>query len=109
LRAKFHFYISGRLPQLVKVLGSTASAQRMSSIAPWFSTRIRPVYVTKWCVVVEINYDAPHVVSQWVKLPKNSLNECAFVNSALKIQGHIVRNTLLQTAFSAHWDRRFVP
>jgi len=32
---------------------------------------------------------------------KSSLNECVFVNSALKIQRHIVKNTLLQTAFSA--------
>jgi len=27
-----------------------------------------------------------------------------FVNSALKIQWHAVKNTLLQTAFSAIWD-----
>jgi len=32
---------------------------------------------------------------------KNSLSECVFVNSALKIQCHIVKNTLLHTAFSA--------
>jgi len=32
---------------------------------------------------------------------KNSVKECVFVNSALKIQCHVVNNTLLQTAFSA--------
>jgi len=37
--------------------------------------------------------------SQWSKSPKNSLKEC-FVNSALKIQCHTVKNTLLETAFS---------
>jgi len=31
------------------------------------------------------------------KIAKNSLKECDFVNSALKIQCHIVKNTLLQT------------
>jgi len=35
------------------------------------------------------------------KMAKNSLKEWVFVNSALKIQCHIVKNTLLQTAFSA--------
>jgi len=30
---------------------------------------------------------------------KNSLNECVFVNSALKLQCPIVKSTLLQTAF----------
>jgi len=30
---------------------------------------------------------------------KNSLKECSFVNSALKIQCHIVKSTILQTAF----------
>jgi len=41
--------------------------------------------------------------SQWAKSPKNSLKEeYIFVNSALKIQcHHVVKNTLLQTAFSA--------
>jgi len=35
------------------------------------------------------------------KIAKNSLKECVFfVNSALKIQCHIVKNTLLQMAFS---------
>jgi len=41
---------------------------------------------------------------------KNSLKECVFVNLALKIKCHIVKNTLIQTAFSAiffgdfaHW------
>jgi len=32
---------------------------------------------------------------------KNSLKEYVFVKSALKLQCHIVQNTLLQTAFSA--------
>jgi len=32
---------------------------------------------------------------------RNSLMECVFVNSAIKIQCHVVKNTLLQTAFSA--------
>jgi len=30
----------------------------------------------------------------------SSLKECFFINSALKIQWHIVKNTFLQTAFS---------
>jgi len=34
-------------------------------------------------------------------LQKNSLKESVFVNSALKIQHHIVKNILLQTAFLA--------
>jgi len=29
--------------------------------------------------------------------------ECVFVNSALKMHCHVVKNTLLQTAFSAIW------
>jgi len=32
---------------------------------------------------------------------KNNLKECVFVNSALKMQCCIVKNTLLQTAFLA--------
>jgi len=32
---------------------------------------------------------------------KNILKECVFVNSALEIQRHVVKNALLQTAFSA--------
>jgi len=32
---------------------------------------------------------------------KDNLKECVYVNSSLKIQCHIVKNTLLQTAFSA--------
>jgi len=40
-------------------------------------------------------------------LPKNSLKECVvFVNSALKIKCHVVKNILLQNAFSVifpHW------
>jgi len=35
------------------------------------------------------------------KIANNSLKECDFVNSALKIQCRIVKNPLLQTAFSA--------
>jgi len=31
---------------------------------------------------------------------KNTLKECSFVNSALKIQCHIIKNTLPQTALS---------
>jgi len=31
---------------------------------------------------------------------KNNLKEFVFVTSALKIQGHVVKNTLIQTAFS---------
>jgi len=41
---------------------------------------------------------------------KNSQKECIFVNSALKIQCHIVKSTLLQTAFFgdfAHWENSF--
>jgi len=37
---------------------------------------------------------------------KNSLKVCIFVNSALKLQCHIIKNTLLQTDFFgdfAHW------
>jgi len=34
---------------------------------------------------------------------KNSLKECVFVNSELKIQCYVVKNTLLQTADFAHW------
>jgi len=41
--------------------------------------------------------------SQWAKSPKkqkkNSLKECVFINSALKIQCRVAKNTLLQTAF----------
>jgi len=39
-----------------------------------------------------------------IRNPENlsySLKECIFVNSALKIQCHVVKNTLLETAFSA--------
>jgi len=32
---------------------------------------------------------------------KSSLKQCVFVSLPLKIQCHIVKNTLLQTAFSA--------
>jgi len=32
---------------------------------------------------------------------KNSLKECVLINSALKMQCSVVKNTLLQTAFSA--------
>jgi len=38
---------------------------------------------------------------------KNILKECVFVDSVLKIQCHVVKNTLLQTVFFgnfAHWD-----
>jgi len=38
------------------------------------------------------------------KIAKNSLKECMFVNSALKMQCHAVKNTLLQTAFSVSWE-----
>jgi len=31
------------------------------------------------------------------KITKKSLKECVFVNTALKLQCHIVKNTLLQT------------
>jgi len=47
--------------------------------------------------VKKINIDD----SQWAKSPKNSMKERVFVNSALKIQCHFVKNTLPQTAFSA--------
>jgi len=30
---------------------------------------------------------------------KSSLKECVFINSAFKIQCHVVKNTLLQTAY----------
>jgi len=52
--------------------------------------------------------------TQLAKLPKNGLKECVFVNSALKTQCqktqcHIVKNTLLETAFLGdftHWGER---
>jgi len=38
------------------------------------------------------------LLTQWTKSPKkNSLKESIFINWALKIQYHIVKNTLLQT------------
>jgi len=37
-----------------------------------------------------------HATTQWAKSPKNSVKECDFVNSALKIQCHI--------GDFAHWD-----
>jgi len=40
-------------------------------------------------------------ISQWEKSPNKQLKECVFVNSALKIQCRVVKNTLLQAAFSA--------
>jgi len=43
----------------------------------------------------------------WAKLPKNSLKECVFVNSALKIQCYIVKNTFLQTAYCWFFVHRF--
>jgi len=40
--------------------------------------------------------------AQWAKSPgKNSLKECALLIRHSKIQCHVVKNTLLQTAFSA--------
>jgi len=41
------------------------------------------------------------VCIQWAKSPKKSLKECVFVNSSLKLHCHFVKNTLIQTAFSA--------
>jgi len=41
-----------------------------------------------------------NIIVKWAKFPKNCLKECIFVNLALKIQRYIVKNTLLQTAFS---------
>jgi len=38
--------------------------------------------------------------SQWAKSLKNSLKEYIFINSALKMQCRVVKNTLVQTAFS---------
>jgi len=35
--------------------------------------------------------------NQWEKSLKNSLNECVYVNSALKIQCHVVKNTLFSS------------
>jgi len=37
----------------------------------------------------------------YAKKTINSLKECVFVNSALNIHCHIVKNTFLQIAFSA--------
>jgi len=34
---------------------------------------------------------APSGVTQWEKSPKNSLKECVFVNSTLKVQCYIVK------------------
>jgi len=52
--------------------------------------------------------DDVHISHQWAKSPKNSLKECDFVNSALKIQCHVhskysvmlSKIHLPQTAFS---------
>jgi len=44
----------------------------------------------------------PLDLTQWAKSPKNSRKRCDFVNSALKIQCHIAKNALLQTAFLAN-------
>jgi len=38
---------------------------------------------------------------------KNRLKGCAFVNSAFKIQCHIVKNTLLQTAFAKYFGKNW--
>jgi len=45
------------------------------------------------------------VFSVGKKSPKNSLKECVFVNSALKLQYHIVKNTSYRLLFGdfAHW------
>jgi len=45
-------------------------------------------------------YRIPYQSASGQNRQKNSLKECVF-NSALKIQCHIVKSTLLQTAFSA--------
>jgi len=54
-------------------------------------------------LVNSIFSELPYVREQWTKLPKNSLvwRSAFFVNSALKIQFYVVKNALLQTAFSA--------
>jgi len=39
--------------------------------------------------------------SQWAKSPKKTEGVRFFVNSAFKLQCHIVKNTVLQTAFLA--------
>jgi len=41
--------------------------------------------------------------AQWAKSPKNSLKECVFVNLTLKIQCHIVKNTLSTDCFFGHF------
>jgi len=43
--------------------------------------------------------------SQWAKSPKNKTvrRGAFFVISALKIECHVVKNTLLQSAFSVIW------
>jgi len=41
------------------------------------------------------------IITQWKNHKKNSLKECVFAISALKIQCHVVKNILLRTAFSA--------
>jgi len=47
-----------------------------------------------------------YILNKNLKVPsrknrqKNSLEECLFVNSAFKIQCHVPKNTLHQTAFS---------
>jgi len=40
--------------------------------------------------------DVENKIAQSEKSPKNSLKECVFLNTALKIQCHVVKNTLLQ-------------
>jgi len=53
-------------------------------------------------VCTMISLSLPHSenqASKWAKSPKNSLKECVFANSALKIQCQIVKNTLLQIGF----------
>jgi len=40
-------------------------------------------------------------ISPLGKIAKIQSKECVFVNSAFKLQCHIVKNTLLHTAFSA--------
>jgi len=44
------------------------------------------------------------LITQWAKSPRKTVWRSAFfVNSALEIRCHIVKNTLLQSAF-IHWD-----
>jgi len=60
-----------------------------------------PPFFQPKLIILNIFCNDDIVTSQWTESPKNNLKECVYVNSALKIQCHIDKNTFLQTAFSA--------